>query len=201
METKTAAPGNRRSTATWVLATFCILALLLGGGVLYFVVPPLNPPPSRPDVRPDFLKVPLGSAAVAGVKESGFYGPEFDHLGKPFRWTDGKARLVIPLDRNKSPRALWVILQATRPQEAPPVALQVVANGKDLFSTNTAGVWEKTLDLSDVDLGDELTLDITSSTFVPRVNIHDTRSLGVRINGMRLLGPGGISQEQFLRKE
>jgi hypothetical protein len=184
-EIKPAAPDDRRTIHVWQLAALGVLALVLGGAGLWVALLPRSPP--------DVLNVNLGVEAVAGVDESGFYNQETDSLGRPFRWTDGKARLVIPLDRTKPPRALRMNLHTQRPSQVPPMTLQVVVNGRDLFNEVTRGEWEKTIDLAEIDLGEQLTLEINSSVFVPQnvpvLNSSDSRPLGVRVTEIRLLGP------------
>jgi hypothetical protein len=183
-----AANGRPRSTR-WLAAAAAALLLLLGGGVLLLLIP------WRPAfLRPDFLNVLLGSVEVAGVEESGFGDPEFDNLQQPFRWTDGRARLVVPLNRDRPPRALVVRLPPSRPANAPPATVQIVVNEKVLFDDHVPnGALDRTFDLDPAVLGDVLTLDIRSNTFVPQnlpgSTSGDARALGVCVSCIQLLGP------------
>src|SRR5581483_7259853 len=47
---------------------------------------------------PEFVNVPLGAQAVAGVLDEGFYYQE-QLAGKPYRWTNGTARLDVPIGK------------------------------------------------------------------------------------------------------
>jgi ribosomal protein S27E len=182
-----AAPTRLGGATTWrALAAAAGLALL-AGATLFVMVPEMAG-------RPNFLNVLLGGEAVAGVEESGFSGQEYDHLQRPLRWTDGRARLVVPLNRDKLPRALHVQLPASRPDRAPPATLQIVVNERVLFNAEVPnGALDQTFALDPALLGDTLTLDILSNTFVPQAvpgsTNSDTRSLGVRVACIRLLGP------------
>ena len=67
----------------------CIAFILLGLlGVWRFGL-------SRPMPRASFLNLTIGSESVSEVAETGFHWQEY-FRGQPFRWTNGKARLVIP---------------------------------------------------------------------------------------------------------
>jgi hypothetical protein len=175
-------PGPTR----WRVGAAAALFLLLVGGGLFLLVP------RRPAAA--FLNVPLGREEVDGVEESGFGNTEFDNLQRPFRWTDGRARLIIPLNKGKLPRALVVQLPPSRPAHAPPATLQVIVNEKVLFQDEVPnGALDRTFDLDPAVLGDKLTLDILSNTFVPQAlpgsTSGDTRALGVCVSCIQLLGP------------
>lgn len=182
------APHNDHSIATtWRVAAAAGVLLFLAGSALFLMLPTIGG-------QPAFLNVPLGREAVAGVEESGFGNQEFDGRQQPFRWTDGRARLVIPLATDKPPRALLVHLPASRPASAPPATIQIVANERVLFQDEVPnGALDKTFDLDPALLGDKLTLDILSNTFVPQAlpgsTSGDTRALGVRVGRVELLGP------------
>ena len=137
--------------------------------------------------------ISLGNHFVPEVQESGFYQEEFSKTGKPFRWTDGNARLVIPIDRRKPPTGLVVELDIIRPEEGKTAWVQIVANNRVLIKQQIA-LWKwqggtagkfpaKSLDLTGIDLGDELVLDIISDTFIPKMG---QRTLGVVVNGVEL---------------
>jgi hypothetical protein len=138
---------------------------------------------------PAFLDVTLGSQSVPGVEDDGFYNNE-QSGGKPFRWTNGRARLVIPLDRKEPPRALWV--RVHRPKNT---WLQITVNDRELAKEKPTdrdmAKWERTLDLGGIDLGDRAVVEIVSNTVSPQ-NVdpkqnHDTRALGVQVGGLALL--------------
>ncbi len=140
-----------------------------------------------------FLNGTLGNQFVPEVEESGFWQEEYSKAGKPFRWTDGKGRLVIPIDRRKPPTGLVVELGILRPAEVKTAWVQIVANNRVLFKQQIAlWKWEggsagkfpdKMLDLTGIDLGDELVLDIISDTFTPKA---DQRTLGVVVEGIEV---------------
>jgi hypothetical protein len=142
-----------------------------------------------------FLNGTLGNQFVPEVEESGFWQEEYSKAGKPFRWTDGKGRLVIPIDRRKPPTGLVVELGIVRPAEAKTAWVQIVANNRVLFKQQiilwkwgggTAGKFPAgVLDLTGIDLGDELVLDIISDTFVPKGEAGQ-RTLGVVVEGIEL---------------
>jgi serine/threonine protein kinase len=136
-----------------------------------------------------FLGVTLGNRPVPGVKESGFHQDEGDRAGRPFRWTAGHARLVVPLDRAAPPQALWVHLD--RPKGT---SLKIVVNDRELVSEpaceRDVWWWDRTLDLSGIDAGDSLVVEVASN--VVAVRERDTRRLGVRLRGIELLGEDGV---------
>jgi hypothetical protein len=87
-----------------------------------------------------------------------------------------------------------VQLPGSRPANAPPAKLQIVVNERVLFNEEVPnGALDQTFELDPALLGDTLTLDILSNTFVPASvpgsTNTDTRSLGVRVACIRLLGP------------
>jgi hypothetical protein len=133
---------------------------------------------------------PLGCKWVSGVKEEGFRGQDYDRQDQPARWTNGNARLVIPVDRQNPPRALHVKLFPWRPAQASPASLQIIVNRRPLVSEQVPrDTWERTLDLTGIDLGEEMVLEILSDTFIPRDHDGgaDARAHGVQVLGIRLL--------------
>jgi regulation of enolase protein 1 (concanavalin A-like superfamily)/predicted RNA-binding Zn-ribbon protein involved in translation (DUF1610 family) len=140
-----------------------------------------------------FENATLGNQFVPGLRESGFYQQEYSKGGELFRWTNGKARLVIPIDRRNPPTGLVLKLEIYRPAEVKTVRVQIVANHRELTEQQIPlGEWEGTsagkfpasaLDLTGIDLGDELVLDIISDTFNPKA---DRRTLGVVVSGVEL---------------
>jgi regulation of enolase protein 1 (concanavalin A-like superfamily) len=143
--------------------------------------------------RDSFPIATLGNQSVPGVQESGFYRQEYNKAGEPFRWTNGKARLTIPIDRRKPPKGLVLKLEIYRPAQVKTVRVQIVANNRELTEQQipleewdgaSAGKFpDRVLDLTRIDLGDGLVLDIISDTFIPGT---DRRTLGVVVSGVEL---------------
>jgi hypothetical protein len=141
-----------------------------------------------------FLNGTLGNQFVPEVEESGFHEEEYGKAGNPFRWTDGKGRLVIPIDRRKPPTGLAVELEIYRPVEVKTAWVKIVANNRELIKQHiplrkwqgsSAGKFsDRSLDLTGMDLGDELVLEIISDTFNPTT---DKRTLGVLVRGVEVL--------------
>ena len=138
---------------------------------------------STPPADGSVLSVfPPGKTSVAGVEQSGVYDEEHDRYG-PFVWTNGNARLVIPVKKGDPPQALQV--QLDRP---PDRYLKITVDNREVFNEpavpNALRRWERTFGLSDTDLGESLVLEIASNSTVPR---SDNRPLGVQIRGVNLL--------------
>jgi serine/threonine-protein kinase len=188
---KAGVPGAGR----WPLAA---LGLAVVGVVLVLVAARVLRP-ARPTAT-SFLDVPLGNQFVPGVDESGFYHDEENEDGR-FRWTDGTARLVIPLDPKDQPRALFV--QLFRPKTT---WLQITVNGRPVVKAEAPErdipSWERTLDLSGIDLGEKAIVEITGNTVIPRevdpARNTDSRHLGVRVRALRLLRQGVEMPASFL---
>ncbi len=130
---------------------------------------------------------------MPGVEDSGFYCQEYDQNSQPFRWTNGKARLVIPIDPENPPRGLAMQIFFFRPPMVKTIRLQILVNNRELFNHDIPPwKWEKTLDLSGLELGEEMTLDIFSDTFLPKgIMDHganqDSRKLGVQVRSIKLV--------------
>jgi hypothetical protein len=92
--------------------------------------------------------------------------------------------LIVPLDRQDQPRALWLLLH--RPKNT---WLQVMVNGRELVNEKAtkkeAYWWERTLDLTGVELKDSIFLEIISNPIKPFE--RDSRHLGVKVRGIELL--------------
>jgi hypothetical protein len=181
---RTARKGAKFSA--WIIGLAVILGLVLVLLGIWACWPSKSAPSS-------FLDVALGHQYVPGVEESGFYHDEENDLG-PFRWTDGRGRLVIPLDKRKLPQALFVQLQ--RPRNS---WLRITVNNQELVNEKARDVdmdfWERTLDLSGIDLGEKLVVEIVSDTVVPHVQqpdkSDDTRALGVTVRAIKMLSQVG----------
>ena len=171
--------GKGRSLAFkgWLLA-------LVGAAFLGLVLLPLGVWlfwPARP-AAPSFMNVPLGNQTVPGVEDSGLYDEEYASTEGIFRWTNGKATLAIPLDRKDLPRALRVQLYPPKG-----ISHRIIVNGQELANEQPSDrdmrLWDRTLDLSGVELGEKLVLEIVSNTLVSSEvqpgRTNDGRSLGV----------------------
>ena len=121
-----------------------------------------------------------------GVEQTGFHGQE---LSKDTpRWTNGAAKLVVPLEKNRPPQALRVDLVSTGPQGK---QLTVSVNGDVLFhETIPTGRWSKTFSLAGRSFNQHLTIELLSDTFVPaevKKGTNDRRTLGVQVRAITLL--------------
>jgi serine/threonine protein kinase len=179
--------GPRPRARLWAGSLALVLVALLGAWGLW---------PRAPKQRLSFVNVTVGQEAVAGVEETGFHFQEYD-VGQPFRWTNGNGRLVIPIDRAKPPGSLVVQLAVHRGPGVRHAQLQVVVNRRPLFSAAISpGSWEKVFDLSGIDLGEQVVVELISDTFSPlghkrndrRGQSDDGRALGVQVRGIKLLG-------------
>jgi hypothetical protein len=136
---------------------------------------------------PDYLNMPLGVEPVAGIEEAGFYDPE-EITGQRLRWTNGSARLSVPI-RKTTPKTVLVEL------EIPTLAanrLAIIVNGRILIdgAVQPGNDWANTFSLPDVEPGEKLNVEVLSGSFVPaKVNRHsgDQRTLGVKVRGITLL--------------
>jgi hypothetical protein len=132
----------------------------------------------------------LGCLPVQGVTESGFQFPEKDR-SEPFRWTDGAAKLVVPLAANETPQRLWVNIQTIRPT-ATRIRLKILVDGSPLFEGPVrTGRWAANLDLSSRRFSGQTTIELQSDTFTPKSVMDggknpDTRALGTQLKGIML---------------
>jgi hypothetical protein len=177
------APPPVKAAWAWGLAALLVLALL-GAGVLSL---------RRPARTTSLLNVTAGNEYVAGVEESGFHAQQFAGNGEPCRWTDGHGKLEIPIDPARPPRALRVRLFPYRPANGREAAVRILVNKHELFRQTLPRLrWEQTFDLGGLDLGDRVVVEVLSDTFVPaeiKDAGPDTRTLGVEVRGVTLLGP------------
>jgi hypothetical protein len=137
--------------------------------------------------QPINLEHVLGCEPVPEVEESGFFNQE-QYQGRPFRWTNGMAKLVVPIDPKAPPNALEIDFMIQKPHGS---LLQVFVNGEKVFDRLARpGRLFETLDLSAVNLGQEVVIEVISDTFVPADELRgstDPRALGVNVKGIRLL--------------
>ena len=118
-----------------------------------------------------------------GVQASGFYGMEWAGA-RPFRWTRGDARLLVPLDSQVLPSSLAINVAITDG----PKQLTVAVDGCTLFEQTISGRWSATFDLGDCHLEPPvLEIMLLSDTRGPRNG--DTRALGVGVSVIELRRP------------
>jgi len=136
----------------------------------------------------EYINLVLGAEAVWGVWESGFHGQEWSG-GRPVRWTNGAAKLVVPVDMRRLPTALQVEIQYTGPKGT---NLQILVNGHEMYRKPVAaGRWSGTFQLDQMPARNRITIELTSDTFVPKETIagsEDKRTLGVYVEAVKLLG-------------
>jgi hypothetical protein len=158
------------------------IGLSLAAGVYFYIkIRRASRPPSA-------LDQPLGVQRVPAVEESGFYGTEGGQSADPIRWTNGSARLTVPVD-GPPPTALHVRLGLGVPK---PTKLAIQVNGTPMFSDTVKPQteWVRTFDLSGVVAGGPVTIEVLSDTFIPsraRKGAKDDRALGVAVRGITLL--------------
>ncbi|MBV9387074.1 MAG: hypothetical protein JOZ78_11670 [Chroococcidiopsidaceae cyanobacterium CP_BM_ER_R8_30] len=136
----------------------------------------------------DYPNALLGAEWVWDVQEAGFSVQEW--LGdKPFRWSNGRAKLVVSLDEQHLPKAIAIELASTGPKGT---RLSVLVNGKELFNNQLrSGNWSNTLSLTGIKLEKTITIELLSDTWIPQQMIkgsQDSRTLGVAILGIKLVG-------------
>lgn len=126
------------------------------------------------------------------VGQDGFFPPEVidDHTA---RWTDGDAELRVPIFSGPQPERLAVDFEWMGPVGA---TLELTYGGTTLFAgERPPDPWSAIFDLPPgATIGDEVTIELNSSTFVPAETIEnsrDIRRLGVMLRSIRLLGPEG----------
>jgi serine/threonine protein kinase len=170
---------------------FLALSLAVGAGLAVWVaVAHSSHRGAAPGTGPavSYLDQTLGVEPLPGIEEEGFLNAETSRTtGEPFRWTNGAARLVVPLAQ--PPVALFVRLGVTN---ARPVRLGIRVNGEALFQEQVAMQleWARTFDLAGRSLGKEMVIEILSDTEVPaqvRKDTTDSRALGVCLRGVMLL--------------
>ncbi len=152
--------------------------------VLFSLGPVLCPDEPPPEMWRSARGLQLGARAVDGVAEQGFY---FDETldGHPFRWTDGRAFVRIPLLR---PARMLLLDVAGGQQDASEVT--VTANDQTIWAgplptTRTTLM----VPLDRVPVQGSVTIRIASPTWSPHdLNSasEDSRRLGVQVFGIRV---------------
>ncbi|HEX7085917.1 MAG TPA: sulfatase-like hydrolase/transferase [Vicinamibacterales bacterium] len=93
--------------------------------------------------RPSYLNLASRTAAENWkIRQSGFYDEEGAPIG--FRWTDGNASLVVPVEPDRVPRSLRVVLRGAQRGGSP---LTLTVNDCTLFSDTVQATWNRTLSL------------------------------------------------------
>ncbi len=135
---------------------------------------------------PDYTNIVLGSQQIAGIEESGFHLQEI-YNGAPGRWTNGIAKLAVPLDEGSKPKKLRLDLKAVGPKGA---TVQVILNGQKLSRDKiVSGPWSGTFNIAHIELGTVANIEIRSDTFTPSkdgIN-QDSRKLGAFVSGIKLI--------------
>lgn len=171
----------------WVLLAALVVLLCVGP---YWVYQAVRPPPKAIP-----LDTPLGGQPVAGVEESGFFRQE-EYQGRPFRWTNGRAVLIVPSNPRTPPQALEVDIVVHR---APGVLLQIFVNESKVFDERIGeGGLKKRIDISSLTPSRELTIELVSDTFVPRKETEgstDGRTLGVNVRSIRLTAQAAAPEQ------
>ena len=119
-------------------------------------------------------------AVELGVTADGFYGVEW-LTHRPFRWTDGKARLSVPIDPRSPPSAMTVDVLMTDGLKK----LRIKVDSHTLFNEVIKNRWTETFTL---DVGrltsPKLEIELLSDTHVPQT--RDNRTLGVAVGAIEL---------------
>ena len=132
--------------------------------------------------RPDDTNLSARSATAWGIVQEGLYKEEGEGDGS-FRWTNGRARLVVPIDAARPPSAIEIAILMVPPNGA---SLRVVANGCTVLESRVPnGPWSATAKLDRCSIsGTTLTIDVLSNGFTP--GPRDRRTLGVAVHALRL---------------
>jgi hypothetical protein len=120
------------------------------------------------------------------VEESGFYAPEA-LKGQAVRWTNGKARLVVPTG-GKVPRSLSLVLNFVNPNGTD---LRVMLNGRVLLEGKFKAQerWIKNISLAGVPEQPNLVIELLSNTFSAAdiaPGAADNRALGLLVKVITL---------------
>jgi hypothetical protein len=122
-----------------------------------------------------------GAEVLWNVTASGFYRTEWAG-DQPFRWTEGQASLVIPVDQETPPSDLSVKVLMTGP---PTKNVRVSVNECTLFEGQFRGRWNRTFPLSGCSLGSEM-VEIKLETETHQPSSNDTRELGLAVHAIEL---------------
>ena len=117
---------------------------------------------------------------LSGVTASGLSPTEW--IGtRPFRWSDGDARLSIPVDPEAPPSELSVSIAMTGPNKS----LAIAVDDCVLFDSVIQGSWSGTFPLSSCRVASQrMEVSIRSTTHQP--NNGDPRQLGVAVASVEI---------------
>ena len=142
----------------------------------------------------EYAGIRLGAEPAFRIQESGFHAQEWLN-GAPARWTNGAAKLRVPIESGNPPKSLEIETVAFG-RDRP--VLQVKANGIELWNQQIPPEgWSKSFDLEQVPIGDTLLIELNSDTLTRSGGPGGPspgRSLGVMVKGIHL-GTTSIFQE------
>lgn len=133
----------------------------------------------------DRLDLSAPAAVYAwGVQQEGFHDREWRD-GIPYRWTEGVARLTVPITAGMTTKALGVTLMMSGRNKKP---LRVTVNGCEVFrGALPAGKWARTFDLSACpDIQGQAVIELITDVDRSR-NRMDRRRLGIAVERIDLL--------------
>ena len=118
---------------------------------------------------------------LSGVTASGLSPTEWVGT-RPFHWSDGDARLSIPVDPEAPPSELSVSIAMTGPDKS----LAIAVDDCVLFDSVIQGSWSGTFPLSKCRVASQrMEVSIRSTTHQP-INTGDLRQLGVAIASVEI---------------
>lgn len=170
-------PESRKLRTVLVVILLVAIGVVTWAAVAYFG-------------RKSYVNVRLGCQAVEGVLDSGFHYQEYEGE-TPFRWTNGHAKLLVPINPRQPPQTLWVQIATYRPT-LDPIPFRVLVDGEPVYDDEVPqGRWEETFNLAGHEFSDEVMIELISSTFVPEGVMDegtndDPRQLGVQVHGVML---------------
>jgi hypothetical protein len=131
--------------------------------------------------------VNLLSATVQGrlgAKASGFHQEEPSANGGSFRWTSGRARIELPVDRARPPGHLTIGICQDGPANR---TLAIRINGCEMYAGRIPpSPWRRTFDLGACLQGATVaSIELSADTFTPGAG--DPRQLGVALDQLSLL--------------
>lgn len=117
---------------------------------------------------------------LSGVTASGLHQTEWADT-QPFRWSDGYARLSIPVDPEAPPSELSVKIAMTSPD----ASLTIAVDDCVLFDSAIQGPWSRTFPLSSCRIASQRMEVSIRSTTHPSTN-GDPRKLGVAVTSVEI---------------
>ncbi|MDA8017346.1 MAG: sulfatase-like hydrolase/transferase [Thermoanaerobaculia bacterium] len=134
---------------------------------------------------------PVGKQTVYGVVEVGLHSTESWDLGA-IRWTDGDAKITVPVSRSRPPRGLHLTIAGCKPGGS---RLRVHVENSlrldtEVDSLGKGETWTTVVPLDGLEFGGDMTVGLESDSFVPSERSDtsaDNRRLGVAILEFELL--------------